>query len=277
VEPKNLGTKSIIEALIFAADEPVTLKILDAIFNGPAENGQPHRVPVEEIRNAIAELNEEYNQQHRAFRIIQVGGGFQFATRPEYAEWVGELYKEKGKRKLSHSALETLSIIAYRQPVTKPEIEAIRGVNADYVLHTLLERGLVTITGRASTVGRPLLYGTTKEFLKHFGINDLSDLPKPRELEEIMAERNLETDRKVLEVGDSSSGSESGDQPLSSAESANEPSTLEVSPEGLLRPPAPTEPERAGPSDDERSGRPKGPPPPYGIVDRGGEKGGTVA
>lgn len=235
MESPTVGLKSIIEALIFAADEPVTLKILDAIFNEPAENSQPPRVPVEEIRNAIAELNEEYNQQHRAFRIIQVGGGFQFATRQEYAEWVGRLYKEKGKRKLSHSALETLAIIAYRQPVTKPEIEGIRGVNADYVLHTLLERGLVTIAGRAASVGRPLLYGTTKEFLKHFGINDLSDLPKPRELEEIIAEHNLETDRQAPQAEDSEGASGLGERAFSPNQSANEPSTLEVSPEGVHR------------------------------------------
>jgi segregation and condensation protein B len=239
VESSAVGLKSIVEALIFAADEPVTLKILDAIFNEPAQNGQPPRVPVEEIRNAIAELNEEYNQQHRAYRIIQVGGGFEFATRQEYAAWVGKLYKEKGKRKLSHSALETLAIIAYRQPVTKREVEAIRGVNADYVFHTLLERGLVTITGRASTVGRPLLYGTTREFLKHFGVNDLADLPKPRELEEIMAEHNLETDRQVLGTKSSNELSASGTESVSPDESRNEPSNLEVSPDGILRPPVP--------------------------------------
>jgi segregation and condensation protein B len=237
LETTDIDLKSVVEALIFAADEPVTLKQLEAIFNESTENGQPPKVRVEEIRDAIAALNEEYNQQRRAYRIIQVGGGFEFATRQEYAEWVGKLYKEKGKRKLSHSALETLAIIAYRQPVTKPEIEAIRGVNADYVLHTLLERGLVTITGRAATVGRPLLYGTTREFLKHFGINDLSDLPKPRELEEIMAEHNRETAGHVLEVDASEESGASDSQLVPPAELTNEPSDLEVSPEGLIRPP----------------------------------------
>lgn len=237
METTDFDLKSVVEALVFAADEPVTLNQLEALFNEPTENGQPPRVRVEEIRDAIASLNEEYNQQHRAYRIIQVGGGFEFATRPDYAEWVGKLYKEKGKRKLSHSALETLAIIAYRQPVTKPEIEGIRGVNADYVLHTLLERGLVTITGRAATVGRPLLYGTTREFLKHFGINDLSDLPKPRELEEMIAEHNRETAGHVLEVDTSDESGPSDSQFVSSADSTNEPSNLHVSPEGLVRPP----------------------------------------
>lgn len=190
--PVNL--KSILEVLIFAADEPVTIKQLEQIFNEAQEDGQGPTVTVDDIRRAIAELNAEYDTHGRTYRILQVGGGYQFATRPEYADWVGKLYKEKGKRKLSHSALETLAIISYRQPVTKPEIESIRGVNCDYVMRTLLERGLITITGRAHTAGRPLLYGTTREFLKHFGINDLSELPKPREIEEILKEEKLEAE-----------------------------------------------------------------------------------
>ncbi len=235
--PSN-DLKPIVEALIFAADEPLSLKQLEAIFNEPAENGQPPRVTAEEIRRMVAELNSEYEGQQRAYRIIQVGGGFEFATRQEFSGWVGKLYQEKAKRKLSHAALETLAIIAYRQPVTKPEIEGIRGVNADYVLHRLLERGLVTITGRASTVGRPLLYGTTIEFLKHFGINDLSDLPKPREIEELMEEHKLETDRQVLEADQTEEVSQGGEQVIPSATSPHQPSGIEVSPDGSLRPPS---------------------------------------
>jgi segregation and condensation protein B len=106
--------------------------------------------------------------------------------------------KEKAKRKLTQATLETLSVVAYKQPVTKPEIEAIRGVNADYAIQKLLERGLITIVGRAATPGRPLLYGTTQDFLKHFGINDLSELPKPREIEEIMADHDDEMEREIL-------------------------------------------------------------------------------
>ena len=255
VPAADINLKSVLEALIFAADEPVSLKQLDEIFNAPSEDGEPPRVSADDIRHAIAELNEEYDAQRRAYRIIQVGGGYHFVTRQEYAEWVGKLYKEKGKRKLSHSALESLAIIAYRQPVTKPEIEAIRGVNADYVLHTLLERGLVTITGRASTVGRPLLYGTTTEFLKHFGINDLSDLPKPRELEELMQEHNLETERHILDVTGTEEAGAEGEQKISPAEATNEPSSLAVSPEGELRPPAV---EGLGPLDSGRTGSPGG-------------------
>jgi len=200
VEPSLFDLKSTLEALIFAADEPIPLRQLEELFNEPQQDGTAQKITGEEIRRVIGNLNAEYEEQQRAYRIIQVAGGYQFATRPEYAEWVGKLYKEKGKRKLSHSALETLAIIAYRQPVTKPEIESIRGVNCDYVLHTLLERRLVTITGRASTVGRPLLYGTTKEFLKHFGINEISELPKPREIEEIIEEEKMETEKQILDA-----------------------------------------------------------------------------
>jgi segregation and condensation protein B len=108
------------------------------------------------------------------------------------------MVREKSKRKLSNAALESLAVIAYKQPVTKPEIEAIRGVNADYVLRSLLERNLVTIVGRAATPGRPLLYGTTRDFLKHFGLNDHSELPKPREIDELLAEAEFEVEKRLL-------------------------------------------------------------------------------
>jgi segregation and condensation protein B len=249
VEPASFNLKSVLEALIFAADEPVSIKQLEELFQGPPEAYQNPDVTADAMRSAIAELNEEYDREQRSYRIIQVGGGYQFATRQEFAEWVGKLYKEKGRRKLSHAALETLAIIAYRQPVTKPEIEAIRGVNADYVLHRLLERGLVTITGRASTVGRPLLYGTTREFLKHFGINELFDLPKPREIEEIMAESNLETDRRILEAESAEEPPVASEETGPSTESLHEPSKTEISPDGLLQPPnleGPSQPEDEG-------------------------------
>lgn len=141
-----------------------------------------------ELRTIIDELNEEYEMTGRPFRIIEIAGGFQFATTREYGEFVGLLARDKMRRKLSPAALETLAIVAYRQPVTKPEVEAIRGVNCDQVLFSLLERNLLAITGRAETVGKPLLYGTTEEFLRAFGLNSLNDLPKLRELEELMEE-----------------------------------------------------------------------------------------
>jgi len=190
--------KGIIEALLFATDEPLTPKQIIDIFNILEDGERPRKISEETILGHIEELNKEYTQSGRVMRIVKVAGGYQFATLPQFGIWLGKMVKERSKRKLSVSALESLAVIAYKQPVTKPEIEAIRGVNADYVMRTLLERNLVTIVGRAATPGRPLLYGTTKDFLKHFGINDLSELPKPREIDELMAEAEFEVEKQML-------------------------------------------------------------------------------
>jgi segregation and condensation protein B len=190
--------RHIIESVIFGSDEPLSMRQIIDIFWSTDANVPRFRVKEEEILTIIRELNAEYVQTNRSFRIIQIAGGFQFATMPEFAEWLGRMVKEKARRKLTQATLETLSVIAYKQPVTKPEIEAIRGVNADYAIQKLMERGLVTIVGRAASAGRPLLYGTTQDFLKHFGINDLSELPKPREIDEIMAEQGSEMERELL-------------------------------------------------------------------------------
>lgn len=188
----------IIEALIFASDEPLSARQIIDILSSAESGGPRMRVKEDDLFGYIRELNSEYVKSGKSFRIIQVAGGFQFATMPEFAEWLGRMVKEKAKRKLSAAVLETLSVIAYKQPVTKPEIEAIRGVNADYAIQKLMEREMITIVGRAATAGRALLYGTTAEFLRHFGINDLSELPKPREIEEIMADQGFEMEKEVL-------------------------------------------------------------------------------
>lgn len=188
----------VIEALIFGSDEPLTARQIREIM-GSSENAGPRlRVSEDDVLGIIRELNAEYVRAGTSFRIIQVAGGFQFATMPDFAEWLGRMVKEKAKRKLTQATLETLSVIAYKQPVTKPEIEAIRGVNADYAIQKLMERGLITIVGRSVSPGRPLLYGTTSDFLKHFGLNDLSELPKPREIEEIMADQGFEMEKELL-------------------------------------------------------------------------------
>lgn len=194
------GVKELIEALIFAAEEPLTLEQIKAILRESSEEGDPRSLQENEIETIISILNDEYQQSHRPYRIIRIAGGYQFATTVDYAEWIGKLHKEQGRRKLSQSSLETLAIIAYRQPITRPDIEAIRGVDCDYVLGTLLEKKLITIVGRAPTPGRPLLYGTTQQFLKHFGLSDISDLPRPREIEELLADARYETERRMLEA-----------------------------------------------------------------------------
>ncbi len=137
----------------------------------------------------VTEINEELESTGRAFIITRVAGGYQFATTSVHGELVARLVKSKSKRRLSQAALETLAIVSYRQPITKPEIEAIRGVSCNEVVNTLLEKNLVTIAGRSDAIGKPLLYGTTEEFLRAFGLHDISDLPKPRELEELMERR----------------------------------------------------------------------------------------
>ncbi len=212
--PGGPGNREIIEALLFATDEPLTVKQVVDIFGILDEGEQPSHVSAEEVLAAIEQLNADYERTGRTVRIVRVAGGYQFATKPEFARWLGKMLREKSKRKLSLSALETLAVIAYKQPVTKPEIETIRGVNADYVLHTLLERSLVAIVGRAATPGRPLLYGTTKDFLKHFGVNDLSELPKPREIDELMAEAEFEVEKRMLQELEAKRRAESGEDDI---------------------------------------------------------------
>ncbi|RPI05152.1 MAG: SMC-Scp complex subunit ScpB [Ignavibacteriae bacterium] len=193
--------KALVEALIFAAQEPLSLSQIRTIYQDESvRNDGSRQVEPDTIRQMVADLNKEYAKQDRPYRIVQIAGGYQFATSTEYAEWLGKLYKEQGRRKLSQSGVETLAIIAYKQPITKAEVEKIRGVNCDYVLKTLLEKELLAVTGRAESVGRPLLYGTTREFLKHFGLNDITDLPRPREIEEILGESQFETERRMLEA-----------------------------------------------------------------------------
>lgn len=189
--------KNIIEALIFSSDEPLTnAEIIKAI---KGIDGEDSDISSDDISSAVDLLNQEYETSGRAVKIVKIAGGYLFATREEYAKYIGYLSSEKTKRRLSQAALETLAIIAYKQPITKPELESIRGVNSDYILATLLDKKLITISGRAETIGRPLLYTTTDEFLKYFGLNSLSDLPKPREIEEIMQDEDfIEQKNKIM-------------------------------------------------------------------------------
>jgi segregation and condensation protein B len=188
---------SIIEALIFSSDEPISDNEIIRAIKGI--DGEEIEINSSDVHSVIEELNNKYKEQGNSFTIKKIANGFIFATTEINAKYVGFLSSEKSKRRLSQAALETLAIIAYKQPVTKPELEQIRGVNSDYILNTLLEKNLITITGRAETIGRPLLYGTTTEFLKYFGLYNLSDLPKPREIEEIMKDEDfIEQKNKIM-------------------------------------------------------------------------------
>jgi segregation and condensation protein B len=168
--------KSIIEALIFASPEPVTLKALVKLLETE---------PKEEIVAAIEALRRDYDRPG-GLQMVEVAGGYQIVTRPELHEWVRRLFHERTTQKLSVAALETLAVVAYKQPITAPEIAEIRGVNTAGVLGTLVERKLIKIVGRKAVVGRPFLYGTTREFLTRFGLNDITDLPKVEDMSELL-------------------------------------------------------------------------------------------
>ncbi len=243
----DLTIRQIIEALLFATDEPLSVKQMLEIF-GDFEAGELplKRVNEQAILSAIEQLNAEYATTGRAMQIVKVAGGYQFATLPHFAPWLGRMVKEKSRRKLSVSALESLAVIAYKQPVTKPEIEAIRGVNADYVIRTLLERNLITIVGRAATPGRPLLYGTTREFLKHFGLNDLSELPKPREIDELMAEAEFEVEKRLLQEQEAKARED-----LAMEEEVDDDTRIVIGEDGTLRK---VEPDDLPDSDDDVNG-----------------------
>lgn len=169
-----------IESLIFAADSPLPLDEIQACLEETFGMG----VHPEELSGAIRQIQERYQRPEFAFEVIEIAGGYQFMTKGAYHQTVGTLLKQKNKRRLSQAALETLSIIAYKQPVSKTEMEKIRGVNCDYALQKLLEKELVTIAGRSDGPGRPLLYGTSEKFMNYFGLRSLRDLPQPKDFRE---------------------------------------------------------------------------------------------
>jgi segregation and condensation protein B len=168
--------KAILEALIFASPEPLTPK---AIFKLLATE------PKEDIQAALAQLKQDYDRPG-GLQLVEVAGGYQIVTRQDLHDWVRRLFHERTTQKLTVQALETLAVIAYRQPITAVEITDVRGVNTSGVLNTLLERHLIKIVGRKQVVGRPFLYATTKEFLIRFGLNDLADLPKVEDMAEAL-------------------------------------------------------------------------------------------
>jgi segregation and condensation protein B len=168
--------KATIEALIFASPEPMSLKMLCKLLDGE---------PKEDVAEALDAVRASY-ERPGGLQFVEVAGGYQIVTRPELHEWVRRLFHERTTQKLSVAALETLAVIAYRQPVTAPEIAEIRGVNTSGVLATLIDRKLVKIVGRKQVVGRPFMYGTTRDFLERFGLNDLTDLPKVEDMSELL-------------------------------------------------------------------------------------------
>lgn len=177
-----LNLRSAAEALLFSSDQPLTLSLLvDALDSTP-----------EAVSEALEALAADYREREAGVELREMAGGWILTTTTTQNEWVTRMLRGKRKMRLSRAALETLAIIAYKQPVTKSEAEAIRGVDCSGTLATLLERSLVTIKGRSTVVGRPLLYGTTQEFLNYFGLRDLAELPRPEELRALVAAREPE-------------------------------------------------------------------------------------
>lgn len=181
--------KRIIEALLFASDKPLSVAQIKQVLED---------LDIGAIKSAADQLKQEYKDSGRSFGIAEIAGGYQIITDPAYAPWLQKLYRKSHTEKLSHPSLETLAIIAYRQPITRLEIEDIRGVNVDGVLKTLLERALVRISGRKQILGRPFLYSTTKNFLEFFALQSLEDLPKLEEFGELALRRG-EEDVKIKE------------------------------------------------------------------------------
>jgi segregation and condensation protein B len=171
-EDFELNVESVVEAVLFASDEPLSSTRLANIVD----------TTTQQIRDAVEQLNEKYKANKNAFRIEKIAGGFQMLTLSPYNHWLKKLLRVRSETKLSPAALETLAIIAYKQPVIRADVEAIRGVAAGEVIRNLMYKGLVKVVGRAEVVGRPMLYGTTKKFLETFGLNTLKDLPKIEEL-----------------------------------------------------------------------------------------------
>lgn len=166
-----------IEALIFCSPAPAKVADIKAclseMFNAD--------VPEEDIMGALTHIEEKFQGEEHSFQLFKAGGGYQFLTKPAYQASIGIMLKQQSKKRLSTSAMETLSIIAYKQPISKTDVENIRGVNCDYAVQKLLDKGLIEIQGKAETIGRPILYGTSPKFMEYFGINDINELPTPKD------------------------------------------------------------------------------------------------
>ena len=166
-----------IEALIFCSNDPLGLTDIHRCLNEMFES----EIPEEHIFQAVEELQAKYQHDDFSFALEKLGGGYQFLTKPAFQNSISILLKQQSQKRLSTAQLETLAIIAYKQPISKSEMEQIRGVNCDYSVHKLLEKELITITGKSTGLGRPLLYGTSQKLMDYFGINDIKDLPQPKD------------------------------------------------------------------------------------------------
>lgn len=233
--------KSIIESLIFASDEPINFETLIKVLyfensNTPTKTNTPKDDKAlqnellkdielkNEIEKIIEEINIDLQNSNRPYQIVEFGGGWQFATRKEYGRFVNQFFKTKFNRRLSNAALEVLAIIAYKQPVTKAEIEQIRGVNSNEVVNSLLEKSFIKIAGRKNVLGRPLMFEVTNEFLRTFGLKSLDDLPKIKEFEDLVMQEFAQKDNELytFDVSDAEIEEIKADEEVISIESLDE-------------------------------------------------------
>ncbi len=214
---EDLTLKSAIEALLFIAGTPLSMERLKTLFQ---EEAAP-----EQIEAQLSQLQQDYDGRSSGIMLAEVAGGFQLATRPENASWVRKFRTVKASTRLSRPALETLAIVAYKQPITRTEVESIRGVNIGGIMRNLMERRLVKIVGKKDVPGKPMLYGTTTEFLQYFGLKDLASLPTLKEFQE------LEAGEEVMEEVPAAQGEnaerEEASQDTSSVKVADEPPAAE--------------------------------------------------
>lgn len=185
----------VVEALVFAANEPVTAAQIARTFTTATEGACPDDTTIED---AVSQLNRAYADNGHVLRIEHWAGGYRMATMDEAATYLEEFFRQIRRVKLSRPLMETLAIVSYRQPVARVEIDQVRGVNSDYALRRLLELDLIVITGRAKTVGQPLLYATTNHFLETFGLSELSDLPNLRDIEALLDDPDFSVERARL-------------------------------------------------------------------------------
>jgi len=204
VSDNDIGQKSnqntveiptVVEAMIFASPDPVTA---DEICNSLLAEDPSLEINGSEVAEIIFGLNKMYEETGSSFSIVHRGRGYTFMTDSRFHPWLQHIQHENVSRKISQSAIETLAIIAYKQPITKPEIEQIRGVDSGYIIRTLLEKKLLLVSGRRDSPGKPLLYKTSEAFLLHFGISSVEELPKPREIDEILKDDDMAEHRQLL-------------------------------------------------------------------------------
>jgi len=219
--------KSAIEALLFIAGSPLSVDRLKTLFE---------ETPPEQIEAQLAQLRQDYEGRNAGIMLAEVAGGYQLATRPENASWIRKFRTVKASTKLSRPALETLAIVAYKQPITRTEVEAIRGVNIGGIMRNLMERRLVKIVGKKDVPGKPMLYGTTTEFLQYFGLKDLSSLPTLREFQELEAGEEVMEEVPAAEGADAKREEEAASQDPDSGQAADEPPAAEpeAAGDGLL-------------------------------------------